>query len=41
VRVGSSTGQVAGGQSVVVNGFTLETRNVALGYYTILIGIRI
>jgi hypothetical protein len=41
VRVVSSTGQVAGGQSVVVNGFTVETRNLTLGYYTILIGIRI
>jgi hypothetical protein len=41
VRVGSSTGQVGGGQSVVVNGFIVETRNVTLGYYTILIVFRV
>jgi hypothetical protein len=41
VRVGSSTGQVAGGQSVVVNGFTVETRNVTLRDYTILIVFRV
>jgi hypothetical protein len=41
VRVGSSTGQVVGGQSVVVNGFTVETRNVTLRDYTILIVFRV